>query len=146
MNRILDLEIEHKINLAGKQQHGFTKNKSTATAGLTLQSLIARALDDNKYVLLASLDLSAAFDIVNVPLLVKQLRVAGLPNDVVELIEVWLKSRYFYVSVNGKESYIKETWFGIIQGSILGPTLYAIFIAPLFLIDYLCKIKMHHSL
>ena len=70
----------------------------TATAGLTLQSLIARALDDNKYVLMASLDLSAAFDIVNVPLLVKRLRLTGLPNDVVELIEIWLRERYFYLN------------------------------------------------
>ena len=52
--------------MAGKQQHGFVKGKSTATAGLLIQSLIARALDDNQVVLLASLDLSAAFEIVNV--------------------------------------------------------------------------------
>ena len=69
----------------------------TAMAGLTLQYLIARALDDNKYVLMASLDLSAAFDIVNVPLLVKRLRVIGLPNDVVELIEMWLRERFSYI-------------------------------------------------
>ena len=37
------------------------KGKSTATAGLLNQSMIARALDDNELVLLASLDLSAAF-------------------------------------------------------------------------------------
>ena len=46
-----------------KQQHGFAKGKSTAIAGLLLQSLIVRALDDDQLVLLASLDLSAAFDI-----------------------------------------------------------------------------------
>ena len=137
LNRITDLEFLNEVNIAGKQQHGFVKNKSTATAGLKLQSIIARALDNNKYVLMASLDLSAAFDIVNVPLLVRRLGVVGLPNDVIELIEIWLKKRYFYVSVNGSESYIKETWFGIIQGSILGPILYAIFIAPLFTVENL---------
>ena len=55
-------------------------NRSTATAGLTLQSLIARAMDENKFVLMASLDLSAALGIVMVPLLVKRLRVIGLPK------------------------------------------------------------------
>ena len=100
--------FEHKyefcnfgIVISTLKQHGFCRNCSTATACLTLQSLIARALDDNKFVLMASLDLSAAFDIVNVPLLVKRLRVIGLPNDVVELIEMWLRDRYFYVTVNG---------------------------------------------
>ena len=78
LNKIGDLELLNNISLVGNQQHGFTKNESTATAGLVLQSLIARALDDDKYVQLVSLDLSAAFDIVNVPL-----RVIGLPNDVV---------------------------------------------------------------
>ena len=125
----------NKTNLAGKEQHGFTKGKSTATAGLVLQSLIARALDDDHLVLLASLDLSAAFDIVNVELLVKRLRVIGLPNDIVSLVRIWLKERLFYVSVNGVDSYIKTTWTGIIQGSILGPILYAIFISPVFDIE-----------
>ena len=47
LNRIYELEIINGINLTGKQQHGFKKNKSTLTAGLLLQSLIAAALDDN---------------------------------------------------------------------------------------------------
>ena len=80
--------------------------------------MIARALDDNHLVLLASLDLSAAFDIVNVDLLLRRLTVIGLPNDVVDLIGVWLRERFFYVSVNGVDSYITCSWNGIIQGSI----------------------------
>ena len=90
---------------------------------MVLQSLIARALDDDHLVLLASLDLSAAFDIVNVGLLIKRLRVIGLPDDIVNLVRIWLKERLFYVSVNGVESYIKTTWSGIIQGSILKKSL-----------------------
>ena len=66
-----------------------------------LQYLIAGALDDNNYVALTSLGLSAAFDIVNVGLLLKRLQIIGLPPDVVRLIEIWLRERYFYVSVNG---------------------------------------------
>ena len=79
------------------------------TAGLLLQSLIAGALDDDDYVALASLDLSAAFDIVNVALLIKRLQIMGLPPDMVRLIEIWLKERYFYVSVKGSESGIRVT-------------------------------------
>ena len=56
-----------------KQLDYFKKNKSTATAGILLQSLIAKATDLNQYALMASLDLSAAFDLVNVGLLVKRL-------------------------------------------------------------------------
>ena len=56
-----------------KQQHGFMKNKSTATGGLLLQSLIARAMDNDCYIALAGIDLSAAFDVVDVELLIKRL-------------------------------------------------------------------------
>ena len=55
------IEILNGVFVGGKQQHGFMKNKSTVTAGLILQSLIARALDDDCYVALAGIDLSAAF-------------------------------------------------------------------------------------
>jgi hypothetical protein len=39
---------------------------------------------------MASLDLSAAFDMVNTTLLLKRLVIIGLPTDVVELIKIWL--------------------------------------------------------
>ena len=72
LKRINDLEAINGIRVGGKQQHGFMRNKSTATAGLLLQSLIARALDNDEYVALAGIDLSAAFDIVDVTLLIKR--------------------------------------------------------------------------
>ena len=61
--------------------HGFKRNKSTATAGALLQSIIARAADENCFVVMASLDLSMAFDLVNTELLVKRLKIMGMPND-----------------------------------------------------------------
>ena len=88
LKRIYELEAISGISIGGKQQHGFIKNKSTVTAGLLLQSLISRALDDDDFVALASIDLSAAFDIVDVDLLIKRLVILGLPNDVVNLIEI----------------------------------------------------------
>ncbi len=41
---------------------------------LHLQYLIAQALDNDKYVLLSSLHLSYAFDMVNIDLLLKRLK------------------------------------------------------------------------
>ena len=132
LKRIQSIELESKIDLTGNQQHGFKKNKSTTTLALQLQSLIARALDDDNYVLMASLDLSAAFDVVNIDLLMKRLTIIGLPRDVLSLIEVWLKNRLFYVEIDGLVSNFYNINHGTIQGSILGPILYAIFVSPLF--------------
>ena len=81
---------------------------------------------------MASLDLSAAFDLVNQSLLMKRLNILGLPKDLVKLIEVWLKDRQFYVEVNGVSSRVYGSNDGTIQGSVLGPVLYAIFVSPIF--------------
>ena len=132
LKQIHYLEQKNKLDFTCKQQHGFKRNKSTATAGLLLQSLITHATDSNNYALMASLDLSAAFDLVNVELLIKRLKIIGMPMDLVKLIEVWLTDRKIYVEVDGQVSRILDTADGTIQGSVLGPILYAIFVSPLF--------------
>ena len=132
LKQIHYLESTNNLDFTCKQQHGFKKNKSTATAGLLLQSLIVHATDANNYALMASLDLSAAFDLVNVGLLIKRLRILGLPMDLVKLIEIWLTDRKFYVELDGQVSHVLESEDGTIQGSVLGPILYAIFVSPLF--------------
>ena len=137
LNRINQVEQEGKIDLTGKSQHGFKKNRGTASASLLLQSLISRSLDDDEFVAVASLDLSSAFDVVDVTLLIKRMNIMGLPADLVSLVKTWLLERYFYVEIDGVTSQLTVTWFGIIQGSILGPILYAIFISPLFDIEKL---------
>ena len=137
LKRINEIQEENNCDITGSNQHGFKKGKSTATISLTLQSQIARALDENKFVLMSSLDLSAAFDVVNIELLIKRLKIAGFPMDVIDLIKVWLEKRFYYVSINGENSTLYNLLLGTVQGSILGPTLYAIFVAPLFDIVYL---------
>ena len=131
LNRINNIQTNSKVDLTGKSQHGFKSNHSTLTAGLRIQSLIARAVDDDMSALMASLDLSAAFDVVNIELLLERLKILGLPPDVVTLIDVWLKGRYFYVSLDGDNSFVHESNTGTVQGSILGPILFSLFVSPL---------------
>ena len=56
-------------------------------AGLTLQAILGRALQENKYAIMSSIDLSSAFNVVNIELLVKRLKILGLPDDIAKLIE-----------------------------------------------------------
>ena len=132
LKRILEIQEQNKVDITRHGQHGFKKNRSTSTLSIELQAKIARALDNDEYVLVSSLDLSSAFDIVNVKLLLKRLRIIGLPSDVVDLIRVWLENRSFYVSIDGKNSVLFDLLLGTVQGSVLGPVLYAIFVSPLF--------------
>ena len=83
-------------NMALKQNH------STHTIFLHLQSLISRAVDGDMYTLMVNLDFSAAFDIVNVDLLLKCMTIIDLLPDLVKQVSNWLTHRYFYVSIDGK--------------------------------------------
>ncbi len=123
MDRIRSIEASNEVDLTGNCQHGFKKCRSTATAGLTVQSILSRALDNNQYACMSSIDLSAAFDVVNVKLLLKRLKIIGLPEDVIQLIQAWLEMRHCYVSLDGNCSDFFASVCGTVQGSILGPFL-----------------------
>ena len=135
LKQIHYLESKNELDLTGKNQHGFKRNKSTATAGALLQSIIARAADAKCFVVMASLDLSMAFDLVNTELLIKRLQIMGMPNDLIKLIREWLSNRSYYVQVGEECSVLFDSDTGTIQGSVLGPVLYALFVSPLFDLD-----------
>ena len=64
---------------------------------------------------MASPDLSSAFDIFNVELLLKRFRIVGLPTDVINLNQIWLTDRTYYVTAKGVNSYIRLSDIGTIQ-------------------------------
>ena len=59
---------------------------------------------------MASLDLSMAFDMVNTNLLVKRLKVMGMPNDIIKLIKEWLLGSKF-----GEEVVLRASFNDIIH-------------------------------
>jgi hypothetical protein len=79
------------------------------------QSIIAQALDSDEYVLVARIDLSSAFDIVNIRLLLIRLKRIGLPTDVIELIKLWLETRSYYVKIDGVNSILFDLQLGTVQ-------------------------------
>jgi hypothetical protein len=60
-------------------------------------------------------------------LLIKRLKVLGLPDDVNELINEWLMERFYYVQIHGCTSTLFNLLLGTVQGYILGTNLYALF-------------------
>jgi hypothetical protein len=71
LKRILEILRENNVNITGASQHGFKRGRSTTTLSAKLQSIITRALDKDKYVLVANLNLSAAFNVVSIKLQIK---------------------------------------------------------------------------
>jgi hypothetical protein len=58
-------------------------------------------------------------------------------NVVIEMLKVWLKKRFYNVSIYGENSPMFDLLLGTVQGSILGSILYLNFVAPLFDLEYL---------
>ena len=59
---IQDIDEDERVDVTGKVQHGFERNKSTLTARSILPSFIGNHLYIWDYAAMAGLDLSAAFD------------------------------------------------------------------------------------
>jgi hypothetical protein len=87
LQRIIQIEKNNNTDITSTHQYGFKKKHSTNTAGLLHQSIIASAMDENNYAIMANLDLIAAFDVVNVNLLLKRLKIVELPDDLIELVK-----------------------------------------------------------
>ena len=79
-----------------------------------------------------SLDLSAAFDLVDRALLIKRMSIMGIHESTTNLVNAWLTDRSAYTEVDGICSQHFPIPYGTVQGSVLGPILFAIFISPAF--------------
>jgi hypothetical protein len=79
-----------------------------------------------------SLYISSACDVVNIELLIKRLKKEGLSNGVLGVIRVWLENRSNCVGLDGINSVLFDVLLGTLQGCVLGPVLYSIFVSPLF--------------
>ena len=81
-------------------------------------------------------DFSKAFDCLPHSLIVAKLKAYGLEGNSVNLLANYLSSRKQRVKVAGKTSTWTEIMKGVPQGSILGPTIFNIFMNDVF-----CAIK-----
>ena len=69
------------------------------------------------------IDLSAAFDLVDHPLLLQKLELLGFDNHAVMWMWSYLTGRSQSVYVDGKLSDFQEVLVGVPQGSVLGALL-----------------------
>ena len=132
--------MENNCSLTGKSQHGFKKNHSRCPLGLTVQSVLTHVLDKTimpPYAPVARLNLSAVFDVVNVKIFLKRFKIMGLPEDVIMLVKIWFEQRLFYDDLAGNVSPLTSSDTGMVQGLILSPILYAIFVSLMFNLEKL---------
>jgi len=124
------LKIDHDV-LFGSNQHAYRPGSSTITACLTIQDFISSCLDKNKCVLMYSIDLTSAFDLLRPSLLVKNLIDLGLNPKIIKVLLSFLTDRSGFVDVNNKSSSLSKIPIGCVQGSVLGPVLFNIYVRNL---------------
>ena len=99
---------------------------------LRVQNDIATALDDHSDVVLILLDLTAAFDLVDHSILLSRLESRyGVSGTVLNWFKSYLHQRLQSVKVGDSLSSVFELCGGVPQGSVLGPILFTLYVAPI---------------
>ena len=131
MERLLkERIIKHLLsnNLMKPSQHGFLPKRSTTTNLVTYIDFLTNELDKGQPVDVLYLDFAKAFDKVPHKRLIQKLKWYRLDMKVIQWIEAWLRDRKQRVIVNGVPSDWADVISSVIQGSVLGPILFTIYI------------------
>ena len=123
-------------------QYGFRSSRSTADLLTVVSDRITRAFNKSGATRAVALDISKAFDRVCHAGLLHKLKSYGISRQIFGLISSFLNNRRLWVVLDGKSSQEYPVNAGVPQGSILGPTLFLLYINDLP-DDVICNISIY---
>ena len=139
-NRIVD-HLE-KCGLLSDFQYGFRSSRSTADLLTVVSDRIARAFNRSGTTRAVALDIFKDFDRVWHTGLLHKLKSYGTSGQIFGLISSFLSDMWLRVVLDGKSSQDYPVNAGVPQGSILGPTLFLLYINDLP-DDVICNIAIY---
>lgn len=134
LERTVCIQLTDHLNrndLMEPLQSAYRRNHSTETALLKVTTDIRLAIGRHEVVAMAFLDLSAAFDTVDIEMLTTTLMNLGVTGLALQWLRSYLINREQVVSVKGARSPSEKLVCGVPQGSVLGPVLFSIYTLPL---------------
>ena len=139
-NRIVD-HLE-KCGFFCDFQYSFRSSRSTAGLLTVVSDRSARAFNRSGATRAVALDISKAFDRVWHAGLLHKLKSYGISGQIFGLISSFLSNRRLRVVLDGKSSQEYPVNVGVPQRSILGPTLFLLYINDLP-DDFICNIAIY---
>ena len=147
MERIIVCEILCYLrcnNLISKQQHGFLSRRSTTTNLLETLNDWTLAIDNKNALSAVYIDFARAFDTVCRSKLCYKLSCYGIAGSLLNWIQSFLTDRSQCTRVGHTCSDYVSLSSGIVQGSILGPLLFLLYINDIVeLFDSTCSCKLY---
>ena len=134
MERIVKDNLLHFAltnNIITNNQHSFIPQRSTCTQMLDCRYDWCKALDKGDKVDVVLIDFSKAFDVVPHSLLLHKFISLGVCSQTVKWLLEFLSDRHQAVDVNGTRSTSADVTSGVIQGSVVGPELFELYINDL---------------